>query len=60
MAFKLLRYREWLAISAAVLSMALLAESGDYLYNVMNWTAIARQLIGGLPARLVTRSAKEL
>jgi len=39
MAFKLVRYREWLAIPAALLSIALLAESGDYIYNVMNWTA---------------------
>ena len=38
MAFKLLRYREWLAILAITWSMAILATSGDYIYNLINWT----------------------
>jgi hypothetical protein len=39
MAFRFLRYREWLAILAVTWSMAILAESGDYLYNLMNWSS---------------------
>jgi hypothetical protein len=38
-AFNLLRYREWLAIVAVTWSMAILAGSGDYIYNLMNWTS---------------------
>ena len=37
MAFKVLRYRDWLAMVAVALSMFLLAGSGDYLYNLTNW-----------------------
>lgn len=39
MAFKLLRYRDWLAVVAVVLSAALFAESGNYLYNLIYWTS---------------------
>ena len=39
MAFNLLRYREWLAILAVTWSMAILAGSGDYIYNLINWTS---------------------
>jgi len=39
MVFRFLRYREWLAILAVTWSMAILAVSGDYLYNLMNWTS---------------------
>ncbi len=38
MAFNLLRYREWLAILAVTWSMAILAGSGNYIYNLINWT----------------------
>ena len=37
MAFKVLRYRGWLAMVAVALSMFFLAESGDYLYNLTYW-----------------------
>ena len=37
MAFRVLRYRDWLAVVAAALSMFLLAGSGDYVYNLTNW-----------------------
>src|ERR1035441_6866823 len=39
MALNWLRYREWLAILAVTWSMAILATSSDYLYNLMNWTS---------------------
>jgi len=39
MAFNLLRYREWLAILAGTWSMAILAGSGNYIYNLINWTS---------------------
>lgn len=39
MAFNLLRYREWLAVLAVTWSMAILAASGDYIYNLINWTS---------------------
>lgn len=39
MATNLWRYREWIAILAVVLSMAMLAESADYIYNLIYWTA---------------------
>src|ERR1035437_6667117 len=39
MAFGFLRYREWLAILAVAASMAILAGSGDYIYNLINWTS---------------------
>src|ERR1017187_7833903 len=39
MAFKFLRYREWLAILAIAWSMAVLVESSDFLYNLFNWTS---------------------
>lgn len=39
MAFNVIRYREWLAVVAVALSVALSAEAGgDYLYNLFNWT----------------------
>lgn len=38
MAFKWVKYREWLAIVAVMWSMALLAGSGNYLYNLIYWT----------------------
>ena len=37
MAFRFLRYREWLAMLAVAWSMAILVASGDYIYNLMNW-----------------------
>jgi hypothetical protein len=39
MAFKVVRYREWLAIAAVAWSMAILVTSGDYIYNLMNWNS---------------------
>jgi hypothetical protein len=39
MAFNFLPYREWLAIPAVIWSMAILATSGDYIYNLTNWTS---------------------
>ena len=39
LAFKLVRYREWLAMVAVVMSMAILADSGNYLYNLVYWTS---------------------
>jgi hypothetical protein len=39
MAFGFIRYREWLAILAVAASMAILAGSGDYIYNLINWTS---------------------
>src|SRR5208283_2575285 len=39
MAFKLLRYREWLAILAVVMSMAILMVSGNYIYNLIYWSS---------------------
>jgi len=39
MALNWLRYREWVAIVAVTWSMAILVESSDYLYNLMNWSS---------------------
>jgi hypothetical protein len=39
MACKVLRYRDWLAAVAVALSMAIVAESGNYLYNLIYWTS---------------------
>jgi hypothetical protein len=39
MTFSIFRYREWLAMLAVTWSMAILAASGDYLYNLMNWAS---------------------
>ena len=39
MAFRILRYREWLAMLAVAWSMVVLTGSGDFLYNLMNWTS---------------------
>jgi hypothetical protein len=39
MAFKLLRYREWMAVLAVAMSMAILVESSDFIYNVIYWTS---------------------
>jgi hypothetical protein len=38
MAFRFLRYREWLAMLAVAWSMVILTASGDFLYNLMNWS----------------------
>jgi hypothetical protein len=39
MALKILRYREWLAILAVGMSMAILVESADYIYNLIYMTS---------------------
>jgi hypothetical protein len=39
MALKVVRYRDWLAVAAAILSTLILAESGNYLYNLVHWTS---------------------
>ena len=39
MALKILRYREWLAILAVAMSMAILVESADFVYNLIYWTS---------------------
>ncbi|HTS67762.1 MAG TPA: hypothetical protein VMO17_02165 [Terriglobia bacterium] len=39
MGFKVLRYREWLAILAVVWSMAILVQSANYIYNLVNWSS---------------------
>ncbi len=38
-AFKFVRFRAWLAMVAVIVSMATLAESGNYLYNLLSWTS---------------------
>lgn len=38
MALKVLRYREWLAILAVGMSLAILVESADYIYNLIYMT----------------------
>jgi len=37
-AFRIVRYREWLAILAFVGSMFALTMGGDFMYNLMNWS----------------------
>ncbi len=39
MALKFMRYREWLAILAVGMSLAILVESADFIYNLIYWTA---------------------
>jgi hypothetical protein len=39
MAFRLVRYRAWLAMVAFTWSMVTLAASGNYLYNLIYWTS---------------------
>jgi hypothetical protein len=39
MAVKILPYREWLAILAVAASLATVAASGNYLYNLLYWTS---------------------
>ena len=38
MALKILRYREWLAILAVGMSLAILVESADFIYNLIYMT----------------------
>src|ERR1022692_3138032 len=39
MALKILRYREWLAILAVGMSLAILVESADFIYNLIYMTS---------------------
>jgi len=54
MALKILRYREWLAIAAVGMSLAILVESADYLYNLIYMTASRMSLTMNITMCILT------
>ena len=54
MALKILRYREWLAMLAVGMSLAILVESADFIYNLIFMTASRMSLAMNITMSVLT------
>src|ERR1039458_4832318 len=54
MALKILRYREWLAILAVGMSLAILVESADFIYNLIYMTSNRMSLAMNITISVLT------